>query len=230
MYYIFVFGVVIFLITFLLKKKNDDSKLPAIHWKREVANAPKILYLRGFKVDGDDGSNGNISVLKLMSKEKDLAKTLINLDYHLVAVGRPDEELPDVGFDRRTFSHDVWQHEVIKLMNESHLIIWRPDTTHGVLWELGKLLELDYRPKLIIWAEMGYENMVNLQKTRYNVFKRKAFEKLSEEFPPFDKYKKFLVSSAKNEWNIYQFMQQIPLYKKIAEQGQSMNESPPRCP
>jgi hypothetical protein len=225
MFYIFILVVVIFLIVLLFRKKSDDSKLPAIHWDREVANAPKILYLRGFRVDGDDGSNGNMSMLRLMSKERALAKKLINLDYHLIAVGRPDEELPDVGFDRRTFSHDVWQHEVIKLMNESHLIIWRPDTTPGVLWELARLLELDYRPKLIIWAEMGYENMVDLQKTRYNVFKRKALEKLSEEFPPFDEYKKFLVSSAKNEWNIYQFMQQIPLYKKIAEQGQSKSGS-----
>ena len=47
---------------------------------------------------------------------------------------------------------------------------------------------------------MGYENLQNLQEVRYNVSKRKAFEQFSEKFPPYNKFKKFLVSDVKDNW------------------------------
>jgi hypothetical protein len=215
-YLAFVLLTLLLLAYFWIKKSTSESCIPAIHLEREKANAPKILYLRAFNVDSDDSSNGNISIMHLLPKELDLANALIKLPYHLVAVGRPDEELPEIGFDRKKFEDSVWHTEVMKLMEESKLIIWRPDYTVGVMWEFGKLLELDCRHKVVVWTDMGYEDLQAVQKARYNVFTRKVFEQFSEQFPPFDRYKKFLVSEAKDNWTCMSFLNQTPIYKKIA--------------
>lgn len=214
-YLIYILAIAFFLTIFWIRKSDAKSNFDEIHIEREKSNAPKILYLRAFNIDGDDDSNGNISILRLLPKEMDLAKIFIKLEYHLVAVGKPDEELPEIGFHRKKFSHAEWQEEVLKLMNESKLIIWRPDSTQGVLWEMGKLLELNFRDKLIVWTEMGYENLQNLQEVRYNIFKRKAFEQFSEMFPPYNKFKKFLISDMKDNWISMSFIEQTPVYRKI---------------
>jgi hypothetical protein len=215
MYLIYILFISFYLIFLWIRKSNNNKNIYKTHIEREEANLPKILYLRAFNVDGDDGSNGNISILGLLPKEMDLAKTLIKFEYQLIAVGKPDEELPEIGFYRKKFDHSIWQEEVLKLMEESKLIIWRPDHTPGVLWEIGKLLELNYRHKLVVWAEMGYENLQGVQEARYNVFKRKAFEQFSEIFPPFNKYKKFLVSEIKDNWSYTYSIQETPIYKQI---------------
>ena len=214
-YVLFILVVIFSSLIFWIIKKTKKPNYDAIHIEREKANAPKILYLRAFNNDGDDYSNGNISILHLLPKEMELADALIRSKYHLVAVGRPDEDLPEIGFHRKKFDHLEWQEEVLKLMEESVLVIWRPDITQGVLWELNQLLKLNYRHKLIVWAEMGYGNLEDLQKDRYNVFKRTAFEQFSEVFPEYNKYKKFLVSEAMNQWIALNFLYQIPIINKI---------------
>ena len=215
-YLIFIAIILVFGIVFTIRKKKARTDFDSIHLAREKENAPKILYLRAFNVDGDDEGNGNVSIMKLLPKEMEIAKDLIHLKYHLVGVGKPDENLPEIGFHRKKFSHDVWQEEVLKLMKESHLVIWRPDSSPGVFWELGKLLELNYRHKLIVWTDMGYEDLQTIQKARYNVFKRKALEEFQEIFPPYDKYKKFLVSDHKDKWTGTTFISQTPIFKKLS--------------
>ncbi|MBN7800142.1 hypothetical protein J0A67_04675 [Algoriphagus aestuariicola] len=146
----------------------------------------------------------------------DLAEQLINLPYHLVAVGRPNEEVPEIGFDRKKFSDDKWQDAVLRFMKESEMIIWRPDTSHGLFWELSKIFELNYRNKLVVWTEMGYENLIDVQKTRYDIFARKANQQFEEIFPPFNRYKQFIVSKEKDHWEAFMFIQHTPLFNKIS--------------
>ena len=218
MYLLYILIIIFLLIIFWTRKSTAKTDFESIHLEREKSHAPKILYLRSFNVDRDDNSNGNMSILHLFPKELDLAKVLINLNYHLIAVGNPSEDLPEIGFHRKKFGQDDWHSEMIKLMDESKLIIVRIGFTESVLWEIGKLLELNHREKLIVWTEMGYENLQNVQEARYNVFKRKVFEKFSEKFPLYNKFNKFLISETKNDWISLKHIKQTPIYKKIYEQ------------
>jgi len=215
-YLLYILGIIFFLYILWTRKSVAKLNFELIHLEREKFNAPVILYLRAFNVDGDDGGHGNMSLLHLMPKEMNLAKAFINFNYNLIAVGKPDEDLPEIGFHRKKFTHDEWQEQVLKLMKESKLIIWRPDYTEGVLWEIGKLMELNYRNKLIVWTEMGYENLQNVQEARYNIFRRKAFEEFSENFPQYNKFKKFLFSETKDNWISVFFIEQIPIFKYIS--------------
>jgi hypothetical protein len=216
MYLIYILIVIVFLIYYATRKKTKKSDFERIHQEREIANAPKVLYLRSFLVDGDDGGGGNIEIMKLLPKELDLANTLINLNYHLVAVGKPEEDLPHIGFDRKKFSNDTWQQEVLSLMKDSHLIIYRPDTSPGVLWEMGKILELDYREKLVLWSDMGFGENNDIQKARYNTFRRKFAEQFTEQIPQYERYKKFMVSTSKNNWEVFWLIIQTPIYKRLS--------------
>jgi hypothetical protein len=217
MYLLFIFFAVLFLALLAIRKEKKKIDFEKTHREREKANAPKFLYLRGFIVDGDDSGNGNMSIMKLLPKELDLANKLINLGHHLVAVGKPDEEIPYIGFDRKKFSQETWQQEVLNLIEESSLIIYRPDTSPGVLWEMGKILELNYREKLILWADMGFGDNVEIQKARYNIFRRKILEQFSEKVPEYERNKSFMVSNKKNNWNKFLSISQTPIYKKLAE-------------
>lgn len=199
-----------------MKKEKRRSDYELRHAEMESKNAPKILYLRAFDVDGDDGSNGNVSLLKLLPKELDLCEELISLPYHLVAIGRPNEVLPEIGFQRKTFSDNEWQVEVLKLMKESEMIIWRPDTSDGLFWELIKIFELNYQHKLVIWTEMGYENLLDVQKARYNAFVKKAKQELGVIFPPFDRFKKFIESKETNHWESFHFISQTQLFRRLS--------------
>src|SRR4051812_47723314 len=100
-YLVYISIVVIFLIYFWIRKGAKAADFKDIHESREKVNAPKILYLRSFQVDGDDEGTGNISALQILPKELDLANAFIKYNYHLVAVGNPNEDLPEIGFDRK---------------------------------------------------------------------------------------------------------------------------------
>lgn len=187
----------------------------------EEVNAPKILYLRAFNVDGDDFGNGNVSALKLLPKEMGIAESLIRLPYHLVAVGKPGYELdiPEIGFDRKYFSNETWQEEVLKLMQESKLILYRPDTTVGVLWEIGKVFELGFREKLVIWVDLGFEDNRSIQQTKYNTFRRKMLEQFSTSLPDYDHFKLYLESDGGNNWKQYYSIKNTKIYKTISQIG-----------
>ncbi|TMI62797.1 MAG: hypothetical protein E6H07_15430 [Bacteroidetes bacterium] len=216
MYLIYLLIVIVVLTFYAIRKKTKKNDFERIHREREIANAPKFLYLRNFLVDGDDGGGGNIEIMKLVPKELDLANKLIHLNHHLIAVGKPEEDLPEIGFDRKRFSNDTWQEEVLKLMRDSHLIIYRPDTSPGVLWEMGKILELGYREKLILWSDMGFGENNDIQKARYNTFRRKLAEQFSEQIPPFERHKKFMVSDSKNSWEVFYLIIQTSIYKRLS--------------
>lgn len=215
MYLLYLLLVIVLLAAFAIRKKSKKIDFETIHREREKANALKILYLRAFNVDGDDAGNSTMAMLKLLPKELDLANTLTKLDHHLVAVGKPDDDIPYIGFDRKKFTNNTWQYEVLKLMKDSNLIIYRPDTSSGVMWEIERILELNYRKKLIIWSDLGFENMIEIQKARYNIFRRKIFEHCSEKIPEYSKLKKFMASNSKDNWDLYYAINQTPIYKQL---------------
>lgn len=82
--------------------------------------------------------------------ELELASALMNLG-QLFAIGKPDEQIPEIGFERLYFSNDLWKEEVLKLMTDSVLIVYRPDSSDNVFWEFEQILNFNLQPKVIIW-------------------------------------------------------------------------------
>jgi hypothetical protein len=55
----------------------------------------------------------------------------------VVAVGKPGEDLPELGARRVYFSHQIWQQSVGELMSEAALVVLRPARTSGIWWEIS---------------------------------------------------------------------------------------------
>jgi len=219
MYLLYLIITVLIVAGALIRKSMSRSTLEIIHPAREAKGSAKLLYLRSFKLDGKGWVTTNTDIfegLNLFPPELDLAKAFIKFDFHLIAVGRPGEKIPEIGFDRKYFNNDVWQQEVIKLISESVLIIYRPDPSDAVLWEFEQVLNAKASDKLMIWANMGYNTDIKLNKVRYNIFKKKAFERLQEELPEFNKFKGWIALDAQGCWKSFSGlgMKQIPAYIK----------------
>lgn len=108
---------------------------------------PPILYLRSFQDDADstiadDASawtRGWLKILRPPSPEEELAAIFERLG-PVVAIGKPGEELPELGAARLYVSHDAWQAKVQALMQVAGLVVIRVGSSPGVLWEIEQAL------------------------------------------------------------------------------------------
>ncbi|MDB5150145.1 MAG: transferase [Mucilaginibacter sp.] len=209
-----IIGVIIALI----RKRQKRESLPTIHKERECANTRKIFYLRSFNLDGIGLVAGNFDVfesLNIMPVELELANLLSPLKAHLITIGKPGEEIPEIGFDRKYFGDDEWQNAVLKYLSEAELIIFRPDSSDSVLWEFEQILHLSYQSKTIIWADMGYNTNYKLNKIRYRIFARKILEKQGIIVPDYNKWKIWLGIDESNNWAGFTFISSVPAYKAM---------------
>ena len=60
----------------------------------------------------------------------------------MVAIGRPEEELPELGASRLYCENGDWQQTVIELMKASQFILIRASNSAGLIWELKTALSL----------------------------------------------------------------------------------------
>jgi hypothetical protein len=218
-YPLYVLIVLILVVGALIRKSIARGSLEVTHKEREERGSDKVLYLRSFKLDGKGMVGTNMDMfenLNLLPPELDLAKALIKYDFHLITVGRPGQEIPDIGFDRKYFGEDVWHEEVIKLINESVLIIYRPDTSDAILWEFEQVIKNKAIDKLLIWADMGYNVNVALNRARYHIFQKKALQRLQEELPEFDKWKIWIALDEEGYWEGFSGLKfkTIPAFKR----------------
>ncbi|MEM7685945.1 MAG: hypothetical protein AAF293_14055, partial [Pseudomonadota bacterium] len=66
-----------------------------------------------------------------------------------VALGNPDDPAPPYGVARGYFTHDTWQEAVGRLCEDSTAIVMVLDTTEGVKWEIGHIVQKNYLPKTL---------------------------------------------------------------------------------
>ena len=64
---------------------------------------------------------------------------------------------------------------------------------------------------------MGFGDINEIQKVRYNIFRRKLFEQFSEQVPEYERYKTFMVSNSKDNWNKFYSIIQTPIYKRLSK-------------
>jgi hypothetical protein len=67
-----------------------------------------------------------------------------------VAVGAPDESLPQLGAARAYLPRDDWQNTIIDWVDAAQLIILVAGTTHWVRWEFNMVLRRGHWPNLIV--------------------------------------------------------------------------------
>jgi hypothetical protein len=67
-----------------------------------------------------------------------------------IAIGSPKETLPEPGAARVLLSDSEWQPRVMTWMSRASLIIMYSGKTHWVNWELGKVIEAERVPNLIL--------------------------------------------------------------------------------
>jgi hypothetical protein len=107
---------------------------------------PPILYLRPFTADRRAW---------LYDHEGQIARTLGKLG-PVVAVGRPDEELPPTsGIAREYLADREWQDRVVDLIGRAQLIIIRTGASQGLTWELTQVVRLVRPDQLLIWPDRG---------------------------------------------------------------------------
>ncbi len=150
---------------------------------------PDVLYLRSFRSDPSAAGQvfGALLTPRLMSglatEEEQLAEVLKPFG-DLVAVGQPGESLPKPGAARMYAADDEWKELVQRQMRDARLVVLRAGSGEGVLWELGKAVELLEPKKLLIFA-------FGMKKKHYRAFRAEAEPILGTSLPKADAMKNF---------------------------------------
>jgi hypothetical protein len=118
---------------------------------------PPVLYLRSFRDDGvalaaQQGPQFKRRVIKALSlptPEEHMARILARIG-PLIAIGKPDEPLPELGAARLYVSHAQWQQTVTSLMQRAALVVVRVGASPGVLWEIDQALVHLPRQRLVL--------------------------------------------------------------------------------
>jgi hypothetical protein len=104
-----------------------------------------VLYLRSFKDDVRAAQPvahvavAGAMIAGIITEEEVLVKALSGIG-PVVAVGKPGEELPELGARRIYLRNEQWQERVTELMRESALVVLRPGQTSGVWWEISQAM------------------------------------------------------------------------------------------
>jgi hypothetical protein len=158
----------IYFVKFLWRRRRKHAAIDA---HVALLNDPRrpILYLRSFQDDANTLStewdmfvrtgygragrlHGPIARLVAMGGprlEERLAAVMAPIG-PFVAIGAPDEPLPQLGAARAYFTTDTWQSAVIDWVDMAQIIVKVAGPTHWIRWELDTILDRDAWPKLII--------------------------------------------------------------------------------
>jgi hypothetical protein len=106
---------------------------------------PPVVYLRPFAAD-------HRFVWGVKSREELMAEDVDKIG-PFVAIGRPDERIPDLGAGRLYVADEAWQQVVRMLVDESQLVILQAGGSDGVRWELNELISRRNRRKLVLYFD-----------------------------------------------------------------------------
>lgn len=138
---------------------------------------PPILYLRSFDDDGTGMKIPNEAVSKTF--EERLAQALGKLG-PVVAIGKPGENLPELGAARMYVDDDSWQSTVKSLIGRAQFVIFRAGETEGLRWEVQTATRSLDPEKLILF--FGYEFDRNRQRL-YARFRERVMDYFPRPLP-----------------------------------------------
>jgi hypothetical protein len=114
---------------------------------------PPVLYFRSFDDDVQETdfirALNTVNVALENSAEEVLSEYLKCIG-PVVAIGRPGEALPELGFARMYVEQEHWQSRVLDLIDRASLVVLRAGHSAGVLWETGQVLRQSVLPRVIV--------------------------------------------------------------------------------
>ena len=117
-----------------------------------LKDKPPVLLLRSF-TDDVAGIPPNMLIPRLIRRRKRLEETIgeqLTGAGPFVAIGRPGEQLPQLGASRLYVGDSEWQAVVQSYIAQSDLVIVIAGKTHWVQWELANVLKQDRIAGLLI--------------------------------------------------------------------------------
>ncbi|MEM6725989.1 MAG: hypothetical protein AAF598_18245 [Bacteroidota bacterium] len=115
----------------------------------ENDNRPPIIYLRSFLDDREAAKTqyGNvwnrllpIGTLSNLNSEEEQLEFAVRAFGPFIAIGDPQEPIPQLGAHRIYAEHEEWQGVVLDLMHRSQLVILRVGATPGFWWEVETVI------------------------------------------------------------------------------------------
>lgn len=150
------------------------------------SNKKFVLFLRSFE---DDGKSKEMPVslftlsIQAPTFEEQISKDFKN--FNLVAVGRPKEELPELGANRLYISNELWKEQVSLLIDKASIIIVKPSFTEGLSWELETIINKCLLSKIVLFHLFKDVSDKKLQNFYYDEFKELMSKSFNVKMQPF---------------------------------------------
>ncbi len=194
-------------------KKYKRKNLEIIHFEDIMhSEEPFILFLRAF----DDDSRGRatpvslftLNVQQLASFEEEISSEV--KPHKFIAVGKPQEEFPELGAFRMYVDHDSWKDQVFQLIKKAHLIIIKPSFSEGLNWEINTVLKNGFIAKLVFYHLFGDVIDKKVQHFYYKKFKKNMTEAYDLELQKFEPKARYSYFSEDNKHHQINSLKAVP--------------------
>jgi hypothetical protein len=115
-----------------------------------------VLYLRPFAADSRTSRviarDGVTDLLFNTRTEEELVAEVLGGIGPCVAIGRPGERLPELGFNRFYVSQDKWRDTVLEYLPKARLVVLMGGASENFSWEVEKALELVKPQQLLLFV------------------------------------------------------------------------------
>jgi len=163
---------------------NRGRKFQTITAKELVLkdSRPPVVYLRSFNDDAATASAHDADLLPFdVTTEEEQLVAALNEIGPVLAIGRPGEELPELGAARFYVRDDEWQAKVKDLIANAQLVVLRSGETEGLMWEVETAVQmLKLRPERLLL-------LVPQNQKSYELFRKRALPCLPHELPEWPK-------------------------------------------
>ena len=169
------------------------KRTPVLDFETAMAlDEPVIVYLRSFEDDGK-GSDYNISFstafaglfLKYNGSYEYIILKPFRKWFSVIAIGKPDEELPEVGALRLYVDDEVWQDRAAALIEKAKYVVLRPAKSDGLNWEINYLISNALLHKLILSTQIGTIDEKAVRAAKFKQFNKKFHELTGIELPEY---------------------------------------------
>jgi hypothetical protein len=142
-------------------KKYDVARAASV---LQADGRPPVIYLRSFKEEELESAPLYRFRNAWLDKQTWLSDTVANnsvqeqdaLGYVFrkigpyIALGRPGEELPELGSSKLYVSNGEWQGTVRKLLDRSRLVVFEAGITDSLKWELAEIVRTVIPQKILM--------------------------------------------------------------------------------
>lgn len=203
----------------IIKLKNEQHKK---NIQFNIDKQPIVLYLRAFDKDGIKETQvplrwGFNVTSPIDSFEMKLDGKIQSIG-QFYAVNDPGKAESEIGAIRERFQEPEWQEGVLKLMNKARLIIYRPATSRGTLWEFDQIVNYGYLHKTII--AVSKDDLLD-----YKNFCRKIQPGFSDLFP-FEDDELYIHIDENKEIYYSNKMQYLTVYKEFIAKYKQIDSLP----